>query len=584
VLPHAQEVRSLAVSDDGTLVATGSDDGTVRIWDSRGELRHVLHGHDDLVSSLRFRPRTHEVFSGSGDHTVRTWDAATGEERHAPREFSDRVTALVFSPDGSRFAVGTVDGTTVVCPSDAPDQELVSLASARDVSALAFDPSGDSLLVGDVLGRLQRWDLDSARVVRAETFPRGTIHDIAYGPSIDGAVRLFVAVGNLALEVHPERLVMMRAFAAHDGIVTSLAVSPEGDRLVTASVDYTVRMWDVETGANTVTFVGHEKAVNAVAFIPGTPRFVTGSEDETARIWLSGTEAVMTLEHDDDWVTAVAFSHDGSRLAVASRAGRIRVWNARSGALLESIPTPRDVYCLAWTKDARLVFGGFDPALRILTPGASTPWEVLRASDLFASAIDVDPDTGRILARYQEHSAYLWNPGEAKPSIVIEGLDDASSAAFHPSGATFATGSLDGSVAIRSAVDGGIVASLDDARSPITAIAYSVDGSRIAAGTRDRAILIWSTRTERLLRTLNGHENQITSLAFSPDGKRLASGSVDKTIRLWDPGTGEALLTLREHESGITAVAFSPDGTQIASASKDGTVRLWRTPAAIAGP
>ncbi len=584
ILPHELEVRVVAASDDGKLVATGSDDGAVRIWSSRGEFLRVLLGHTDGITALCFQPRTHRLFSGSGDHTVRAWDADGGAVG-ARSEIADRVSVLAVSPDGARIAIGSTDGSTVVRSTNALGEDLARLDATSSVAALAFEPERASLLVGDLTGHLRRWNVASEQVEREELFPRGLIQSIATGRSPDGSTRLFVAVGNQTLELHPERLVMTRVFSAHDGLITSIALHPDGDRLLTASHDHTLQMWDVESGTNTVTFVGHGDGVNSVAFLPGTPRFVSGSEDQTARIWLSGTEAVMTLEQDaDDWVTAVAFSMDGSRLAVASRAGRLRLWSARDGTLLESIPTPPEVYCLAWTPDERIVIGGWDPSLRILTPGTEAPWEVLRGGDLFATVIDVDRATGRIFARYEEHSAFLWNAGEPQPSIVIEGLDDTSAAAFHPSGETLAMGTSRGSVEIRSAQSGEVIASLDDARAPITAIAYSVDGRRIAAGTRDRSILVWSTDKHDLLRALRGHENLITSLAFSPDGTRLTSGSLDKTIRLWDPQTGEALLTLREHDSGITAVAFSPDGTQIASASKDGTVRLWRTPAAIGTP
>ena len=585
VLDHEQEVRTVAVSDDGTRIATASDDGSVRLWNEHGELAHVLRGHTDIVDALRFQPNTLRLASGSGDRTIRFWNASDGS-LELVIQFDARVQSLAFSADGSRFASGSFEGTVLVrMTHDVEAVEIRLDASSGPVSALAFAPDGAHILTGDVSGKIARWDLNTGTRVREELIAGRAIESIVFGPSGNGEdtgeAILVATADNQVLQLHPTQLVMTRAFVGHDAVVTSIAIDATGERMLTAAMDYTARMWDLRSGASTATFVGHTAVVNAVAFLPGGSRFVSGSEDGTARIWSPGTEAVVALEHGAAWVTSLAFAPDSERLVSASHDGGLRVWNTRNGDLIEAVRTPDSVYCVAWAPDDRVVFGGWDDSLRVLEPGTDAPWEVLSATGRYPVSIDVDNASGRILARYAGHGVHVWNPGERQPALSLGGLDESPAATFHPNGETFATASLDGSVTLRYTADGRERLALSGSSAPITAIAYSTDGELLAAGTRDRSILIWSTATGELQRTLRGHENQITSLAFSPDDARLISGSVDRTVRLWNPRSGEALLTLREHTAGIMAVAFSPDGSQIASASKDATVRLWRTNASM---
>ena len=111
----------------------------------------------------------------------------------------------------------------------------------------------------------------------------------------------------------------------------------------------------------------------------------------------------------------------------------------------------------------------------------------------------------------------------------------------------------------------------------VWSVAFSPDGQTLASGSWDQTIQLWDPQTEQLKATLTGHTTDINSIAFSPDGQTLASGSAGKTVHLWNAQTGKLKRTLREHAELIASIAFSPDGQTLASGSADKTIRLWNT-------
>jgi WD40 repeat protein len=124
----------------------------------------------------------------------------------------------------------------------------------------------------------------------------------------------------------------------HDRPVASVAFSPDGSRIVSGSTDHTVRIWDTSTGEALATLEGHEREVRSVAFSPDGSRIVSGSYDKTVRIWDTSTgEALTTLEGHEESVTSVAFSPDGSRIISRSSRGKVLHWDAITGSLLSRL-------------------------------------------------------------------------------------------------------------------------------------------------------------------------------------------------------------------------------------------------------
>ena len=252
------------------------------------------------------------------------------------------------------------------------------------------------------------------------------------------------------------------------------------------------------------------------------------------------------------WVGAVAFSPDGSRLATGSRQ-RVRVWDLRTGSVAWEQPIGSWAQCVtsvAFSPDgSRLATGSDDRTARIwLLPSPTA--SVGKLQHQFTQPV---PLKGRV-----------WN------SLALDGWS--LSVVFSSDGSRLATGSDDQTARIWDATTGKEQLRVVHT-GRVNSVAFSPDGSRIATGSSDKTARIWDATTgKEQLRAV--HTGRVISVAFSPDGSRLATGSEDHTAGIWDATTGTQLLAVA-HTAIIRAVAFSPYGSRLATGSEDNTARIW---------
>jgi len=313
--------------------------------------------------------------------------------------------------------------------------------------------------------------------------------------------------------------------------------SPDGKRVVTASVDDTARVWDADSGKFLASLQGHTARVNSAAFSPDGRRVVTASFDRTARIWDADSgQTLASLQGHTDRVTSAAFSPDGKRVVTVSWDKTARVWNADSGQPLASLQGHTAVVnSAAFSPDGK----------RIVT--ASDDW----------TARIWDADSGQPLASLQGHTAVV------------------NSAAFSPDGKRIVTASDEWTARIWDVESGTTLASIQGHTAQVYSAAFSPDGKRVVTASGDHTARVWDADSGTTFAFLWGHTAPVNTAAFSPDGKRVVTASFDKTARVWDADSGKALATLQGHTSSVTSAAFSPDGKRVVTASSDNTARVW---------
>ncbi|KAJ5899031.1 hypothetical protein N7495_003775 [Penicillium taxi] len=533
---HSDSVLSIAWSPDGTRLASGSMDDTVRIWDlATGQSVSTLEGHRGLVRSIAWSPDGTRLASGSMDDTVRIWDLATGQSVSTLEGHRGLVRSIAWSPDGTRLASGSIDNTVRIWD-PATGQSVSTLEGHSDsVESIAWSPDGTRLASGSYDNTVRIWDP-------------------ATGQSVS-------------------------TLEGHSDSVSSIAWSPDGTRLASGSSDNTVRIWDPATGQSVSTLEGHSNRVLSIAWSPDGTRLASGSYDNTVRIWDPATgQSVSTLEGHSDWVSSIAWSPDGTRLASGSSDNTVRIWDPATGQSVSTLEGHSDwVSSIAWSPDGtRLASGSSDNTVRIWDPATGQSVSTLEGHSNRVLSIAWSPDGTRLASGSDDNTVRIWDPATGQSVSTLEGHSNrVLSIAWSPDGTRLASGSDDNTVRIWDPATGQSVSTLEGHSDSVESIAWSPDGTRLASGSYDNTVRIWDPATGQSVSTLEGHSNRVLSIAWSPDGTRLASGSIDNTVRIWDPATGQSVSTLEGHRGLVRSIAWSPDGTRLASGSNDNTVRIW---------
>jgi WD40 repeat protein len=373
--------------------------------------------------------------------------------------------------------------------------------------------------------------------------------------------------------------VQLEVLSGHDGIVVSVAYSPDGTRIVTASLDKIPRIWDARTGVQLAVLSGHSSNVNCAAYSPDSTRIVTASDDKTARIWDARTGAQLAvLAAHENRVSTAAYSPDGSRIVTGSLDKTARIWDARTGVQLAVLSGHDDrINSAAYSSDGNhIVTASEDKTARIWDARRGVQLAVMSGHEDAVISAAYSPDGTHIVTASRDKTARIWDARTGVQLAALSGhVGIVYSAAYSPDGTHIVTASDDKTVRIWAARTGVQLAALSDHGGIVYSAAYSPDGTRIVTGSRDTTARVWDTRMGAQLAVLSGHESYLYSAAYSPDNTRIVTASLDKTARIWDARTGAQLATLSGHGGNLYSAAYSPDGTRIVTASDDKTARIW---------
>jgi len=363
----------------------------------------------------------------------------------------------------------------------------------------------------------------------------------------------------------------------HMGTVYAVAVTPDGEEVVTGSSDGTVRVWNRRTGEARLTIATQGTLVLTVAVTPDGQEIISAGADMVVRIWNRRTgEARATLSGHSDWVRAVAVTPDGDELISASDDGTIRIWNRSTGdERAQLLGHARWVKAVAVTPDGRrLVSGGTDRTVRVWDRQTGEELAVFTGHTDDVEGVAVTPDGKSVVSAGADLIAQIWDLESGDPRITLTGhASTVLSVALTPDGDEIVTTANDGTVRVWDARTGEELAMMGGHTGAILALAVA-PGGEIVTGGSDRTARVWDRRSGEERATF-AHPGSVLAVAVTPDGEEIVTGCSDGSLRIWDPRTGELRETLEGHTDYVRAVAVAPGGQQIVSVSDDATVRLW---------
>ncbi|NMF63143.1 AAA-like domain-containing protein, partial [Brasilonema octagenarum] len=336
----------------------------------------------------------------------------------------------------------------------------------------------------------------------------------------------------LALQTIVDNIHERTQLKGHQNKVISAGFSPDGQRIVTASVDNTAKVWDTN-GKQLADLKGHQNEVRSAGFSPDGQRIVTASFDGTAKVWDTNGKELADLKGHQDSIISAGFSRDGQRIVTASADKTAKVWYTNGKELAELKGHQDSIISAGFSRDGQ--------------------WIVTASRDRTARVWDTN---GKVVANLKGH----------QDSII--------SAGFSRDGQRIVTASTDKTAKVWN-TNGKLVANLKGHQDSVTSAGFSRDGQRIVTASADKTVKVWDTNGNQLA-TLKGHQDSVTSAEFSPDGQRIVTASADKTAKVWDTN-GQLLAELKGHQDSVISAEFSPDRQHIVTASVDGTAKVWDT-------
>ena len=508
---HKDYVTCLCFSADGQRIASGSDDNTIRVWESQiGAEVAVFCAPPNRarpkIKCLCFSPDGQWIISGSTDHSLYVWDSRGKETALAARRFGATVNSVSCSSDTARIAcgMGAGDHTVRIVDANSLHDLAIFKGHAAAVTSVSFSPDGHLVASAAEDKTVLIWDVQSAKSLAVCSGHEERVRSVCFSP--DGR---FVASASEDKTVRLwdlQECTKPRVLYGHEGAVRSVGVSPDGQLLASASQDKTVRLWDIRTCQELRVFRGHEYDVTSICFSPDGRFLASASEDKTVRLWDIARRADVTCwQGYEDRLAHGFFSRDRQFVATGLWQGVVHVWDAQTGAEMAVLETHDCVQTICFSEDSRLLAVG-------LMNGMVRVWNVQDGANILV-LLEASKDKRRMTT-----------------AVCIS-----------PNATQIATGSHDGTTQLWDARTGAEV--------------WGVERSFFSNSP--------------------GHKDRVNALAFSPDGGRIASASSDDTVRIWDVRTGAEIWVVRAHTSWVWEVEFSRDGQRFVTSSRDGTMRVW---------
>jgi WD40 repeat protein len=418
-------LNALAVSPDGSKLAAGWGTGyphyggsPLSIYDLTDDsCSSDYWAHEGSIDAIQFSPDGQWIATGGQDGTVRLWNSRTGQDYATLRSKARGVSDLAVSPDGQWLVAACWDGTARILQTagnvknfQGESPEFLVLVTSPDDTWIAVGGSGISeirrLSTGKVVSSFEAWG--DAMVVD----PRG---------------RWLAAANHNLILIIPLRKGVRGARLSHDGTVRTMAAAADGSWVAAAGHHSTIPVWDVLTGETRAVLHGHTDRIAEICLIPGTTSIASASMDGTVRIWdINNSGECVALEGHRSWVTALAVSPDSTWLASGSDDETIRIWNLRDYTLRTILRGHSyNVRELAASPDSTWVAsGGFDHTVRIWDVSSGASRQVLRGHTAWVQSVAVSPDGQWIATSGWDNTLRVWDvrTGSCDASFRSEGL------------------------------------------------------------------------------------------------------------------------------------------------------------------
>jgi WD40 repeat protein len=581
---HQKVVRTLSFSPDGQVLASGSDDGTLKLWQRTGKLIKTMK-LSGSINSVQFSPNGQFIATATRDGSVQLWKP-NGTLIRTIVQREEAIWSVSISPDSKRVAVAGQNGVLGIW-NLAEQYTYIQSAHHQNIFAVSFSPDGKTLAASDNSGSTSFWNLDGTLIKTLAHTHWGTLNAIAFSPDgnlvatagVDTTVKLWSREGKLINEL-----------TGYKDSVLSVHFSPDGQFIVTGSLDGTLKLWTV-TGSLLQSFTLN-KQIYGVAFSPDGQTLASSNEEGLIQLWRVNRTAITPLSAHDKLITSISFSPDGQRFATSSLDGTVKVWNWSEIVERQQGHGSKSVITTPWktltingsnlvnqvrfSPDGQTLAAGSDTGLVSLWRSNGTPIKTWQTNHRGAITTLSFFSKGQGLATGSDDGTIqLWQKNSigftSLPRDQHEIKSEVTSLSSSPDGKVLATSYANGTIQLRNR-EGRLLKTFHEPNA-IAELSFSPDGKTLVVGGDSSAIKRWQTDGSRT-QSFAGQNRNVTSVAYSADGNMIVASYGDGSIKVWK-SDGTLLLPLKVDSGWGTSVRFGPDGKTLVAGMNDGTVMVW---------
>ncbi|KAM5523909.1 vegetative incompatibility protein HET-E-1 [Fusarium oxysporum f. sp. phaseoli] len=534
---HDNWVTCVSFSENSKILASGSNDRTVRLWlvDS-GQCLWELHGHERPIVSVTFSQDSKLLASVSEDGDAQLWSVDSGKCIKELNRYDDWVTSVAFS-FGSRLIVSTRQDQTI-----------------------------------------RLWETGNEGSSQVYKGHEGWVENVVLSPQSGLAASYSDNI------VHIWRIAngqLLRDLRGHADRVTLVSFSRDSTLLASSSYDKTVRVWRVDNG-DCVQILRYKATVKALTFFPSSRLLVTAIYSEI-QVWDIATgECIQELSGHRDWVTHVAFSPDSKLMASASEDETVRLWQVGDDERIRN-KNSSDGSILAWTVSTNraLIASVSNDHVQLWRTDNGECTQKLKGHDDSILSVTFSPNTRFLASSSYDGTVRLWKVDTGECLQTLEGhVRFATSMAFSADSKRLATSSWEEFIRLWDVSSGICTQIFEGHTQSITAVVFSSDSRLIASSSHDRSVRLWRVDDGQCIRTLKGNMGPTTSVAFSIDSMFVAlASSSDGSVSVWRVDNGQCIKRYTCNANSVKSIAFAADLTLLACISDFGTIILWQNEA-----
>ncbi len=281
---HSQSVWATVISANGQVLASGSEDNTIKVWDAAtGQLQRTLSGHKDTVRALSISGDGKVLASGSGDTTIKLWDLPRGKLMGTFSGHSSPVWSVAISEDGQTLVSASEDGSINIWNLRTGSAKTIESAHSSRIFSLVLNPDAQTFATGGKDKTIKIWHLSTGEPIRMIAAHNDAVRVLAYSPdgknlasgSWDKTIKLW----------NPQTGKQLQTLTGHRDRIVALVFSNNGQQLASAGIEPTIKLWDASSGELLHKFTAHSDWILSLATVPSNNNLISSSKDRTIKIW-----------------------------------------------------------------------------------------------------------------------------------------------------------------------------------------------------------------------------------------------------------------------------------------------------------